>query len=338
MTESPETRAVDGPNAPTNPIALLPHSGPSDSIFHFLGPMDPTTRAGSTRPVNPGMYWLDTKGVRLRLRRRSEDNRDWVDVAGAFPVDTNSVDMDFDLVSGNLSANVRPSGVDHAQLSSLGLDSHPQYLLRSQFAHAHSHAALTGLANDDHPQYLPKSIVNAKGDLIGATANDVPAIVPVGGNGTVLTADAQASAGLKWGSIPIDVSFGPFYLSDLPANGVFETYLSYATSPKLVEPGPPGTGDYVMPSAGYVVALFVTSDLARTAGTAEVRVRKNGTVLPFASGACSLNAAKPLRASAIDLAGFPVAANDAVGISIVTTGWAPTSGDIRARLVVRMIV
>jgi len=44
----------------------------------------------------------------------------------------------------------------------------------------------------------PKSIVDAKGDLIAATANDTPARLAVGGNGTYLVADSSASTGLKW--------------------------------------------------------------------------------------------------------------------------------------------
>lgn len=45
---------------------------------------------------------------------------------------------------------------------------------------------------------IPKTIVDAKGDLIAATAADVVARVPVGTNGQVLTADSTASAGLAW--------------------------------------------------------------------------------------------------------------------------------------------
>lgn len=45
---------------------------------------------------------------------------------------------------------------------------------------------------------IPKSLVDAKGDLIAATANDTPARVAVGANGTVLTADSAAAAGVKW--------------------------------------------------------------------------------------------------------------------------------------------
>lgn len=44
----------------------------------------------------------------------------------------------------------------------------------------------------------PKSIVDAKGDLIGATAADTPARLAVGTNGQVLTADSTAATGLAW--------------------------------------------------------------------------------------------------------------------------------------------
>lgn len=44
----------------------------------------------------------------------------------------------------------------------------------------------------------PLTILDAKGDLISATAADTPARLAVGANGTVLTADSTTSTGLKW--------------------------------------------------------------------------------------------------------------------------------------------
>jgi hypothetical protein len=46
----------------------------------------------------------------------------------------------------------------------------------------------------------PKAIVDAKGDLIAATANDTPARLAVGNNGETLVADSSASTGLRYTS------------------------------------------------------------------------------------------------------------------------------------------
>jgi hypothetical protein len=45
---------------------------------------------------------------------------------------------------------------------------------------------------------IPATIVDAKGDIIAATAADTVARLAVGANDTVLTADSTAATGLKW--------------------------------------------------------------------------------------------------------------------------------------------
>jgi hypothetical protein len=47
---------------------------------------------------------------------------------------------------------------------------------------------------------IQPTIVDAKGDLIAATAADTPARIAVGANDTVLTADSTTATGLKWAS------------------------------------------------------------------------------------------------------------------------------------------
>jgi len=53
---------------------------------------------------------------------------------------------------------------------------------------------------------IQPTLLNAKADLITATANDTPARLGVGANGTVLTADSAEATGLKWAA-PAAASF-----------------------------------------------------------------------------------------------------------------------------------
>jgi hypothetical protein len=55
----------------------------------------------------------------------------------------------------------------------------------------------TWVAQDDS-NAIQNAIVDAKGDLIAASAADTPARLAVGTNGQVLTADSTASTGLAW--------------------------------------------------------------------------------------------------------------------------------------------
>jgi hypothetical protein len=53
-------------------------------------------------------------------------------------------------------------------------------------------------ATSDDANAIQNAIVDAKGDLIAASAADTPARLAVGTNGQVLTADSAEATGLKW--------------------------------------------------------------------------------------------------------------------------------------------
>ena len=50
----------------------------------------------------------------------------------------------------------------------------------------------------DDANAIQNSIVDAKGDLIAASANDTPARLAVGANGETLVADSSASVGIRY--------------------------------------------------------------------------------------------------------------------------------------------
>lgn len=76
-------------------------------------------------------------------------------------------------------------------------------------------------AADPHTGYLLESLLDAKGDLIAASAADTPAKVTVGADDTILMADAAAAAGLKWvaSATPSDQAIG-----DSAAVGTGDTF------------------------------------------------------------------------------------------------------------------
>ena len=57
---------------------------------------------------------------------------------------------------------------------------------------------------------IPATILDAKGDIIAATAADTASRLAVGANGTVLTADSAEATGLKWAT-PAAAGSGPTF-------------------------------------------------------------------------------------------------------------------------------
>jgi hypothetical protein len=71
----------------------------------------------------------------------------------------------------------------------------------------------------DDANAIQNTIVNAKGDIIGASANDTPAITSVGANYGFLQADSAQSTGLAWNA-GAWTSFTPTVTSQTGAPGL----------------------------------------------------------------------------------------------------------------------
>jgi hypothetical protein len=86
---------------------------------------------------------------------------------------------------------------------------------------------------------IQPTIFDAKANLLTATANDTPAILAVGSNDQVLTADSSTATGLKWAALPSSgfpawTSYTP---TVTPQSGSLTTYSAagwYSQSGKTV--------------------------------------------------------------------------------------------------------
>jgi hypothetical protein len=103
---------------------------------------------------------------------------------------------------------------------------------------------------------IQPTIVDAKGDLIAATAADTPARIAVGANDTILTADSSTATGLKWAT--------PASSSPASANATVATsqgttsggFTDLATS-----------GPAVTLTTGTKVLVIVSAEAVNTGGT-----------------------------------------------------------------------
>jgi hypothetical protein len=87
----------------------------------------------------------------------------------------------------------------------------------------------------DDTNAIQNAIVDAKGDLIAATAADTPARLAVGTNGQILTADSTAATGLAWATpaatasgLTLITTSSPSATTRINVNSCFSsTYQSY---------------------------------------------------------------------------------------------------------------
>jgi hypothetical protein len=149
----------------------------------------------------------------------------------------------------------------------------------------------------DDSNAIQNAIVDAKGDLIGATAADTPARLAVGTNGQVLTADSTTATGLKWAaatSSPTFVGCSVYASSTQTTSSAtvttvlwdsenFDTDSFHSTATN--------TGRITIPTGKggkYLFTGLVTWN-PNTSGIRQALIYKNGTLIRYINGSPALS-------------------------------------------------
>lgn len=162
----------------------------------------------------------------------------------------------------------------------------------------------------DDTNAIQNAIVDAKGDLIGATAADTPARLAVGTNGQVLTADSTAATGLAWAT-PSGPTFSGCSLYKSASQSISNDTLTTVTfdSEFFDTDGyhstSTNTSRITIPTAKAGKFLFVANVLwaANATGMRNMRLKKNGAdVTEFCFNASSAGAGSTMFTFLIEAA------------------------------------
>jgi len=147
----------------------------------------------------------------------------------------------------------------------------------------------TWVTSDD-ANAIQNTIVDAKGDLITATAADTPARLAVGTNGQTLVADSSTSTGLKWAtpaaSTPTFVGASAYKSANQTLSNATFTALTYNTElfdTDAFHDNSTNTTRMTIPAgkAGKYLVTGLTSYAGNATGVRQAAIYKNGSVFVY---------------------------------------------------------
>jgi hypothetical protein len=142
----------------------------------------------------------------------------------------------------------------------------------------------TWVTSDD-ANAIQNAIVDAKGDLIAASANDTPARLAVGANGTVLTADSAEATGLKWAAAASGATFVGASVYKTAAQSIANSTDVALTFPNenfdtdSIHDNSTNNSRFTIPTGKDGKWLFTTvaTFASNTTGYRQIAIRKNGS-------------------------------------------------------------
>lgn len=120
----------------------------------------------------------------------------------------------------------------------------------------------------------PLTILDAKGDLISATAADTPARLAVGANGTVLTADSSTATGLRWGTVSSPIKQ---IVTATRTSNTTNTGTSYVDSGLAATITPTSASSSIIILVSIPGAYVFRNTTTDTGGAGLVRIRRNSS-------------------------------------------------------------
>lgn len=182
-------------------------------------------------------------------------------------------------------------------------------------------------------EQIPESLLDAKGDLIVATAADTAARLAVGSDGQVLTADAAASGGVKWAA----ASGGTLLASQGSASAVTATSLTTLL----------GSTPTITAAVGDHIQIVVGGRWNNQSGSAKnftVAVTLGGSTIISSSAVANISSSPSDRVwrLAVDLvvvstSSVVAVADGAIGTSVFNVVAGSVGGDITAGLVLDVL-
>jgi hypothetical protein len=147
----------------------------------------------------------------------------------------------------------------------------------------------------------PLTILDAKGDLISATAADTPARLAVGTNGQVLTADSTTSTGLKWATASAGFTTGSNYVGTTENT----SSTSYTTLP---------TANQVTITTGTKALVMISGRATNGGGS------NHGAQISFAISGATTRAASDDYCIGFSYIGISAPFNDSPAGTFLVTG------------------